>query len=1576
MRRDVYGNLVEQIVYANSATGVSESGYSITANNDSQLGDRITRLLLDSHGRAIRTEDGAGIDRYASYNARGEIAKEWQPTTNNDGVVEYLVTRYEYDKLGQQLAVLETKRYSGATTEWVATRATYNAFGEVITKSVDNMSGSEYFHYDQAGRVWRTNAGDGVHKVYLYDLAGNVTAEIRSQTRNLSSYIGSPSAALALSSADQMRTEMRYDLLGRVLEQRQVTFFSPSPTDPIAASFNLGMLDGAPRLYWTDPNEYGLTMTFRYRVAGSGGSWSTLAVTPLISGYDYDPKGSQYPVFGYYGVDLTGLTNGNYEYELTYTRAGASVAHAKATGTFNYASSIVTTLGITGGSATPVVGSYAGMLSTNRIGLAWADISGWSWSVQVISQATGQVTTITPSAYQVMVESGKGPVAVPGYAAYLDGLAVGTYSYQIVGSYNGAIQAAESGVVTVTGASTSTTASGVSPAPAWPSIGTVSASVSTIPPASAGIASSAYYDPYAIFDPKLGYFGGWVGTNQVNASWANVGSGTVRVYLEYYTANGAYAVHDQNYSNVGTGMAVTWYNDLYASDGGISSIYRLRVLDLAGNVLRDTWNGTSTTQITWPASTGQLVTFAYKPAGSSSWTERTVSASGGNHFTTVPGIGAGYYDYQITYWNVVNDPKIGDIPYEVASASGQFYFSGSSAQVVSQQNTPAAYLSGVYASGSSLHWSAQAGDSVSFQYMAPGSSSYTSGSVSASGGNYSFNFYGMASGTYHYKIQHTRNGVMYLETWGTVNISTQYTPPNAVASGVTAPTHITGFAQDGSNGNILRWSTSPETGGSVEFRYKAAGAANWAGSLTVGSDRKSVNLSSLSGTIDYEVRYVRSNGTVYGVGTGRVTINRSVNSSGSVSDTTSQTVVGTNVTPRLRQSVDRWGNTLSMIDAFGNSTTYRYNQFNQLTEIRQPLAAVLAVDGTTGAVSSRNSRPASFNYYDAYGRLIGTRDPNGNVNSVTYNAANQIIAETHADGGVKRFVYNNFGEQIQVTDEAGYRTRNRYDRAGRLIAVAQEVTANAFGTAVPTSIPGFLAAGVVVLQHGYDEAGRRISETSGEVMDDGVTPETTRYWYDLQGNVTRRRTPRGNDTNYGYDELGKKTSEINAIGDSQSWSYDYFGRLRGHVDMGGVIYYYNYNENAGLLVQQTSNRGQSQTYQYDAAGHLIKVTDTGTASGAFVGVNRVTEYTYDAAGRRIRVETTDNGIKHEDTRTQYDALGRISNISGLGYSVNYSYDAAGNRTRIYATYANGSFQTNVQDLWYQYDSMNRVTISQGVNVGNVVTIDTTKGGSDTFTQGTRLTYDLRGMRVTATTRADRLSVNHDQKGYGYYSYVEDETTETYTYDGMGRLVSIALETHEAGALVAPTVIDTRVYDRASRVTSQWNFTMAGAQNEWRERTTTYTDDGLTKEQITRKNGVNESRVVYGDSVFTPGGMEYWYDPWTGEFLEYYRPDSWTLGYDAAGNLRGYLVNVYNTNGSYAYNSTNQFYYAKADGYLETQHTVTNSSGGLMNGSTSRTYNVNNELVQFTDTQDQNRNRYFANNAAGQALTVIRGRYDG
>jgi len=181
--------------------------------------DRVTYAQYDSHGHVVQSTDAAGVNHNSAYNAQGLVAKEWQQVTNDaDGNAQTLYRAYQYDALGRQTHVIEPG--DGSAGSIVDTELRYNAFGELSAKLVNGEQG-EYFDYDNAGRLWRTNAGDGVDKIALYDQQGNQTAEISSagQGRGDADLSEFGSAEEAARRGDLRRTDTTYDLLGRVTSQ-------------------------------------------------------------------------------------------------------------------------------------------------------------------------------------------------------------------------------------------------------------------------------------------------------------------------------------------------------------------------------------------------------------------------------------------------------------------------------------------------------------------------------------------------------------------------------------------------------------------------------------------------------------------------------------------------------------------------------------------------------------------------------------------------------------------------------------------------------------------------------------------------------------------------------------------------------------------------------------------------------------------------------------------------------------------------------------------------------------------------------------------------------------------------------------------------------------------------------------------------------------------------------------------------------------------------------------------------------------------------------------------------------------
>jgi YD repeat-containing protein len=219
--RDAHGNVVRRIDHAGGATITqNEDDYSVGTSN----GDHVTKARYDLAGHALQTEDAAGFQHYSSYTAAGQVAKSWQTVTDignsNTHTSKTVYAAYTFDKLGRLVA-----SYSPSPEEdgYVSTDYTYNVFGELETRGRNGASQETYL-YDNAGRLWKTNAGDGYATVFLYDVLGRQTAEISSAG---SGRVGSKdvnTAATAQEAAgrtDTRRVNTEYNVLGQVVVRNE-----------------------------------------------------------------------------------------------------------------------------------------------------------------------------------------------------------------------------------------------------------------------------------------------------------------------------------------------------------------------------------------------------------------------------------------------------------------------------------------------------------------------------------------------------------------------------------------------------------------------------------------------------------------------------------------------------------------------------------------------------------------------------------------------------------------------------------------------------------------------------------------------------------------------------------------------------------------------------------------------------------------------------------------------------------------------------------------------------------------------------------------------------------------------------------------------------------------------------------------------------------------------------------------------------------------------------------------------------------------------------------------------------------
>ncbi|NRR29071.1 RHS repeat protein [Oxalobacteraceae bacterium] len=542
-------------------------------------------------------------------------------------------------------------------------------------------------------------------------------------------------------------------------------------------------------------------------------------------------------------------------------------------------------------------------------------------------------------------------------------------------------------------------------------------------------------------------------------------------------------------------------------------------------------------------------------------------------------------------------------------------------------------------------------------------------------------------------------------------------------------------------------------------------------------------------------------------------------------------------------TVDRWGNVLSMADARDPNwkISYTYNYRNE------------QIDQTANALAGGD--PAEFHTqqkYDALGRLVATIDANGNLNRQGYDANGNVVSETHADGGVVTSTFNLFGQRLSVKQPAGAGRYYAYDHLGHLLRTWTEATlniyvaANDFEKALTATNT---AAQQLVDAFTYDELGRRVSTTDASLV-------VTKQRYNLNGDVIKTTDGMGYVTTSSYDGQHRLTGQTDANGKSQSWVFDTDGRLTASYDMAGNVTHYSYNA-SGQLVQQTSSKGQDIRYTYSGMA-VTRIEDKGTGL--------TTDYTYDAAGNRLTEKQTYAGwvaVRPEHVQNNvlsYDKQNRLISVKDDQYKLTYSYDRNGNRTKMRTEYTGEAAAAVSFYALNTYDSMNRQLIVNGEEDAqhNIV-----------FGQyGHQIVYDKSGNRLSDTFRGVKIT----QSGSTYLTAEGQTTTETYTYDGAGRLATVKRDA---------LMVDTRHYDAVGRtvesgflsapVNASINAAAAMIGLAAEKQTYAYDANGRMTRQVSRtlgEAGTTGNMVVTDIKYLTGAGAN---------------------GYDKVGNLLGYTV---------------------------------------------------------------------------------------
>jgi len=376
--------------------------------------------------------------------------------------------------------------------------------------------------------------------------------------------------------------------------------------------------------------------------------------------------------------------------------------------------------------------------------------------------------------------------------------------------------------------------------------------------------------------------------------------------------------------------------------------------------------------------------------------------------------------------------------------------------------------------------------------------------------------------------------------------------------------------------------------------------------------------------------------------------------------------------------------------------------------------------------------------YDArFGTVTSDTDPNGLVNSASYDTFGRLVTAVKSDGNkaVTSYAYCsgvNGGSASCPTYGAVVATAVPENSSGTTNGASMIAYYDSLGRPIATDAQGFGGSWIRQSQS-YDAYGV-VVQASRPYLISGGTVKWTTFSHDVLGRVVQTVTPNGATTTYAYE--GLTTSMTNA--DSQTTTT--VGNAQGRV------------------ASVTDALGHVTSYVYDAFGGLTRVTDPAG--------NTITN-TFDVLGNKTASSDPDMGR----WSYAYDVLGELtSQTDANGRTVTLSYDLVGRPTvrsenSLYSTWTYGSSSANhnvgalveakacsasgcssvVSDRTFSYDGLSRPSSS-------TLTVD---GNAYTYTSS----YNSDG-RLSAVAYPSGLSLAYVYDGYGYPAQIKNSSSGT------------------------------------------------------------------------------------------------------------------------------------------------------------------------------------------------------------------------
>jgi RHS repeat-associated protein len=449
-----------------------------------------------------------------------------------------------------------------------------------------------------------------------------------------------------------------------------------------------------------------------------------------------------------------------------------------------------------------------------------------------------------------------------------------------------------------------------------------------------------------------------------------------------------------------------------------------------------------------------------------------------------------------------------------------------------------------------------------------------------------------------------------------------------------------------------------------------------------------------------------------------------------------------------------WGEVTTIIDPMGFVTTKGYDQLGNLLSVATPAP----MNGGAASVTQFA--------YNSLGELTQITDPNGNSTLLTYTATGLVQTITDAQGNVTTYGYDIRGNRTSVTDANNKQTTFTYDAMSRLTQITYpDSTTTQFAYDYRGRRTSVTDQNGKTTSYAYDDADRPISVTD-------AAGNVTSYGYDTESNLTSITDANQNTTHFAYDAFGRVIQTMFPTGSVETYGYDNVGNLTDKIDRKNQQITYTYDQ-LNRLVQKSYPDTSTVNYSYDNDSRLTQVVDpTGTYQFTFDNMGRMTGtstqyvfltsrtftmgYSYDAASNRVGFADPEGG----NSTYTYDTLNRLQTLAppttfttgAANSSFGFAYDALSRRTSL--TRPNGV------NTSYSYD-----------NLSHLLSVTHALGG--TAIDGASYTLDSAGNRTAKSDLYAGVTTNYGYDGiYELLSATQAATaTESYTYDPVGNRLS-------------------------------------------------------------------------------------------------------------------------------------------------------------------------------------------------------------